>query len=671
MSKQTLFDKVWDSHVVRKINSIVLSLLLLSSTSSVFSQKADIDRLRFKYSHISLPKKPIENALTYSSEIGFQNDKIKLKSKPELTLDGFARVNDAADIRIFLKIKDIISKTEFMQNDQKIKDKEGKESILSTYNILVSNRVYYDLLILDSKGTKLVEELEKDIIDRSKAAKEDFKTVEQRNNWMTDYRVKNSDAFVEEAIQKVIFQKQQELSDNYGYPEKDDFYVLLYLNPKKHSEGKEYQSRIQHIAKYIGDLTANKELNPDSLKSDLEYITSLIEKYPTDDKNDKKIRASVFYNIGLVNLCLNKFDIALENFRLSEEIDKNNFIPDLQNQIHLIEDQFKINNVFSRKINRKELLDEALEQNATKAAANLKTKLASYAGEIKEYEREKELVKERRGYCYSTETKAYEIIQAYFNAIGGIDLINSVRSLKIETASKMNVLPIPMKQTEIVVDTNFYYIKNGKSFIFNKEVYDRYTEEKYSTNDTDKSEEWVEEKMQKKAKNMSEKVGKMSVWSYLIPFDISIRYKYYGDTVLNNKTYHILVNELIDSENPMDYFSLRSTEYGVLLDKYLFEKESKLYYGSISKYEVTGEPYSATTFSDYDYISKSENILIPMKNETEYILGPNKLGLKKLAMIQKIKKIELNIEINKEEIYKELRKTEWTEKIPNSEKNDF
>ena len=114
------------------------------------------------------------------------------------------------------------------------------------------------------------------------------------------------------------------LNDLYGYVPVKEAYFLWILDSKSHPEYQMQQNAIQAVKELLGRVKAEASTAAleTALKPVMDYFESLKTKYTGDDKREKKLRYSAYFNLAKLYLVLDYPDKAIEQ---AQGLIKNDF----------------------------------------------------------------------------------------------------------------------------------------------------------------------------------------------------------------------------------------------------------------------------------------------------------------------------------------------------------
>lgn len=341
---------------------ITLSLIFVATAS--VAQKVDLDRFYFKTSFQKLPKEnvPIEKR-TYGVKVnvggairgykdeGLLYDKIYLYGWKKVEADPTVGIEANLDDFTFRGAE---SKNETVEN----KDKDGKVTSRNTYYWVQANyegrgicRVKGPMTPKPLSAKELEEQKKKEetkVTNRFLANANIAKPSEETNglnfglgssyNFTTEKTSSSTaanndfnnkkDAVYQDNLRKFVDGSvnyiNNRMNDTYGFApvNNDDF--LWILNSKDHPEYQTQQDAIQAVKELFKTMKADESVA--NLESNLnpliDYLQSLKTKYGGDDKRNKKMRYSAYFNLSKIYYYLDKPEKAREE---AEGLIKNDF----------------------------------------------------------------------------------------------------------------------------------------------------------------------------------------------------------------------------------------------------------------------------------------------------------------------------------------------------------
>lgn len=342
----------------------IFTLLLIAAAWSSQAQKVDLDRFYFKTSYQKLPKEnvPLEKR-TYGVKVnvggairgykdeGLLYDKIQLYGWKKIESDPTVGIEANLDDFVFRGAE---SKTETVEN----KDKDGKVTSRTTYYWVQANyegkglcRVKGPLTPKVLSAKELEEQKKKEeakVTNRflanatiNKPSEENtglnfglgtnynFTTEKSTSSTAANNDFSNKkDAIYQDNLRKFVDGSinyiNNRMNDTYGFAPINNEDFLWILNSKDHPEYQTQQDAIQAVKELFKTMKADESIA--TLESNLsplvDYLNSLKTKYSGDDKRNRKMRYSAYFNLAKIYYYLDKPEKAKEE---AEGLIKNEF----------------------------------------------------------------------------------------------------------------------------------------------------------------------------------------------------------------------------------------------------------------------------------------------------------------------------------------------------------
>jgi hypothetical protein len=339
-------------------------MFIVAIWSQSYAQKVDLDRFFIPVKYVSLPTKPIGFEYnTFSVQVTLSSLTSKLFTTDEIKgnfkIEGFNRVEENGDIAILLRISDIsITRTEVKSRIDEEKNKEGK---------VVSSKTYYWLEIdyLMASEADVINNMTKLSLTKYSLDKSDNKFTFKSSEFGSYSAARDSYALNKEVVLKNLINGRvkhyytlmnEELTNFYGFKKISNTEQVWISGSKKHPETKAYEENFNVMKEAFSLMTFEAPVDQikEKIQPVIEYLNGLVKKYPADEKADKKMRYSAFYNLGKIYLFLDMPDeaIAQGNALIANDYDKIDG-KWLVEQGNVLKELFKKNNLTSRHFERK------------------------------------------------------------------------------------------------------------------------------------------------------------------------------------------------------------------------------------------------------------------------------------------------------------------------------
>jgi hypothetical protein len=300
--------------------SLAISLVLLSSV--LLAQKVDLDPIYAKVQYRNLPSKPLGfDYKTYSVSVSSGNLNEELYSsdlvKSNIKLEGFKYVTDGADLVIKFRSEDIIiTRTEIKTRTDEIKDKSGKVTGRQTLGWFEVDYTFSTVFeVMDLKTNKV---LHSSVLD-DRNSKYQYKTEESKViNAGSEYYKTNRKmvlaGFVSKKYNEYFSTINARVNNLFGFPVVTETLMFWVLDSKKHPEYQDHQTNLKNLVALLPGISS--DLPIDNIKEQaapiIEYLKGLDGRYKSEEKADKKMRYSGYYNLALLYLYIDMPNEAIE-----------------------------------------------------------------------------------------------------------------------------------------------------------------------------------------------------------------------------------------------------------------------------------------------------------------------------------------------------------------------
>ncbi len=339
------------------MKKILFSLVLLSFSISIFSQKAKIRRKSYKVEYASLPKHKVDQG-TYRVDVsGMGSYGI---DEGDINLRGWERVDEGdADVKVKVRVNGFTPGSPKKESKTtKSKDKSGKETRTTNYWYTATSRGRGSMKIWGPTNAYVAPKKIKKSKKKKKAPKE-REAKKEENPFLTDVEIdeeetedestdkaagfydmgqeytyttaKNSsrsaaykeyvanapssidnsrDRFYNNMGNRISYQ----LNDFYGYNRKTEWVTFKRLKSKKHPEHKMFNNATDGIKAIFAKKRFNKNNDQiaGALNPIMQYFEKVASKFSKDDKNHKRLKSAALYNMAQTYLYLDMPDKVLE-----------------------------------------------------------------------------------------------------------------------------------------------------------------------------------------------------------------------------------------------------------------------------------------------------------------------------------------------------------------------
>jgi hypothetical protein len=311
------------------MKKILLFALTACLAVNSYAQKVDLDRHWFSFNYRDLPAKPLNPEYrTYSVNITAASNVSNNHSSNELQdavyIEGWKKVAETnGHLVINVSLQDLMIVTTDVKNRQEIiKDKEGKETGRKTFYWVEMAYSWGGQVDVKDYNKKMVAlrgfgSVNNRAIGPNASAHAQWKSGEYDSyKGAADYYNNNKNEIKSQLIRQhytsALSGISASLSSDYGFANRQEKDILWIQVSKKHPEF-EAQKENWEAFKEVSASIADTELTEETvakLNSLLDYFESLKAKYPSEDKADKKMRYSSFYNKAKIYLLLDNPEAA-------------------------------------------------------------------------------------------------------------------------------------------------------------------------------------------------------------------------------------------------------------------------------------------------------------------------------------------------------------------------
>lgn len=318
------------------------------------AQKVDLDRFYFDVSYLRLPALYIDPAQrTFGVKVISANSVHSIYSEADvydkLYISGYQKVEANPTIRVNVNFNDVrFEKTDIQTRTVENKDKDGKVTSRSYYYTLVAT--YSSGGGYQVYGPRDDDPAQKPADDNTKSAKpnrflqaivSNDKAPELANKKMIKsgfftnrltYSTKeyNSSAdasryfeqnqasirgeLITNYVTNAINEVNSTINSTYGYVPTQSREYLWILDSKSHPEYETQQEAIRAVKDLMKTMSATESLTTlaQNLKPVMDYFETLKTKYTGDDKRERKMRYSAYYNLATLYYFLDQPNKAID-----------------------------------------------------------------------------------------------------------------------------------------------------------------------------------------------------------------------------------------------------------------------------------------------------------------------------------------------------------------------
>lgn len=339
-------------------------ITFFSSFHPSFAQKVDLDRYSFNVSYQQLPKEfvPLEQRtygtkVTVGSSIRSYADEATLYDR--IKLYGWKKVESSPTVGLDMNLESFSFKDANLKSETtEQKDKDGKVTgrttsywVLATYEARGFSRINGPITPKKPSEKEVLEQKKKEeaksnnrflasvtinkepeVTNGLNINHSNFSTYSTESN--TSSSVVNSafqnkkEAIYTDQLKSFVDGSVARVNNNlnfyYGFSpiQKNDY--LWILNSKDHPEYQTQQEAIQAVKELFKTMKADQPIIEleNNLSPLIDYLQSLKTKYKGDDKRNKKMRYSAYFNLSKIYYYLDKPEKAIEE---AEALIKNEY----------------------------------------------------------------------------------------------------------------------------------------------------------------------------------------------------------------------------------------------------------------------------------------------------------------------------------------------------------
>lgn len=341
-----------------RLTFLILSIFICARLNA---QKIDLDRAYATYAYTLLPTAPLPPEYKTFNVSATLNSSASNVSTAEIedraSIAGFQKINKGtkADLSLYLTFGDfMIDGAEVKERVEIVKDKAGKETGRKYY--------YWSVITYSFSGSMRLANnvLGKDLLNnvlQSPSSKSTHSSSEYANRAdAAGYWNNNKEAIksklLTDAIKGRVDQASNTLTNLYGYRQTKYNYLIWFQGEKKHPEYELNNKMIEQLKTAALSIKANQPITPEikeNFKPVIDYFKDVKVRFNKDEKTDKKMRYSAFFNLGFIYVMLEDYTNARKEADglFENDYDKKDS-KDIIKEIDYAEGQMKTNNTNTR-----------------------------------------------------------------------------------------------------------------------------------------------------------------------------------------------------------------------------------------------------------------------------------------------------------------------------------
>lgn len=328
-----------------------LFILLVVSASTVFAQKADLDRFSFTARYWNLPQRPLDTAYrTYSVSVETGQIMKTLNRQEEaleqLVIEGWKQLPFDAHVHVMVDMEDVlIEGTEIVTKVYPVKDKDGKQiGERKAYR----NQVRYTYAarwhMTDYKGNTIQQEVLATRMNKQTHAGPEYNSeAEARASSLFGF-VGLLNQLNRQTMRQVMSNLSQWLTSHYGYTESVVSDYLWILNKRKHAEHEGFHRAWISFRQAMMLMTPNEPLDAvrEKMKPAIDYFTKIKKNYAgSSDKNGRKLLYAASFNLAKIYYYLDDAEkamaeageVVMNGYDAKDGVRLQNWAESLQNQL--------------------------------------------------------------------------------------------------------------------------------------------------------------------------------------------------------------------------------------------------------------------------------------------------------------------------------------------------
>lgn len=294
-----------------KFKSLILSLF---TASTLFSQKVDLDKFSIVHTHRQLPTAVVDtNYKTYSIEAPSTGEisyaTVTLPSGNDINIVGLKKLSYGGHYQLRLTFVD--ARIDGNGQEEKKNEERAKDgTILKTtyaYRPYIDYSLTFKAELFDYKGAKLGV-VNNHVVSKKRNFPTNGDYYSSRGECDSYYYNNYKSIFktiINSEYTAHINETQAAANKMIGFEVISENYWLWMNDSKKHPEYEKQQAIIADFKVWAQQVRGDQALTTDQVakaQEFLDYFESLKKKYATEDKADKKLRYSAFFNKAIIYL---------------------------------------------------------------------------------------------------------------------------------------------------------------------------------------------------------------------------------------------------------------------------------------------------------------------------------------------------------------------------------
>lgn len=299
---------------------IIFTIMLFLISLFTFSQKVDLDPFRFKFKFRDLPHTVCDSTLnsysiktTASGSLTNSVSKEEMESKLNVTGLKKVEVDNEEDLKIHMTFGEFfISKAAVVDASTSSTNKDGTVNRYPKFYYSVEYQLVANAEFRDPEGVRLMAPV--NYGGKNTWTSSEYNSYSAADNYYNNNRQSIFNSLVRERITSIINQMNVNVDWHLGFASTSYSNQLWLVANKKHPE----QAAMQKLWDEFLPLINNK-IDANGFDAEtrnkfyefIKYFDGLKTVYTKDEKGDRKVRYSAFYNNALLYILLDEPEKAI------------------------------------------------------------------------------------------------------------------------------------------------------------------------------------------------------------------------------------------------------------------------------------------------------------------------------------------------------------------------
>jgi hypothetical protein len=293
----------------------ILSLAtLILLNINLFSQKVDIDKVKFSVAYTDLPVRKVNTDLQYFTVNVMNSNSVKFFISSEeisnrVHIQGYKRQLEHPEaFKINIEIGEfMIHKNEITSNTTESKSKDGTVTKKTTYQLSIIHSLGGSYSVKDATGNPMIDRSNAGRNSQQTYTSSEFDTYTAASNYARDNSVALKTNFIKDGINQIIRDVNYYTTNLYGYSKENDNDHVWILDSKKRPEYESFQQATKDLVDIFKTITLTEipENTSEKVKPIVEYFEK-IAALPNEEKADRKLVYAANYNLATLSYWLDK-----------------------------------------------------------------------------------------------------------------------------------------------------------------------------------------------------------------------------------------------------------------------------------------------------------------------------------------------------------------------------